>query len=454
MTPHRPKPPGQGKARVYVRRHSGDERLTSVSRKQRLREQQQAAASALGELQDRWRTLSSTEDWSEPAQWGTRRVHLSAHDCNPDFPHTIPPQYPGERPQPFDYKHVLSRVRQPVRPWEEHGQHEGGVVERGLARTVNEIVVASQEDVLSASATTRTSRNTPSSHPCRNPSTRASTGAPRFDRIQMLLADSEDEAGTPDPPTFHRYFAPGLFSYETRNPSWVRRNEEITQRVRKEQLAQLDKETRQQRAKYLLAREGLMGRFRKRMREQFEQALLRKEPHALRKLEGYLQQRHMEECRRTIGDRCAPVHGALPILSHDPLSSSMGSPTLASAVIDVLMTGSATLRAGNRVTVPRQNVNHSIVSLPETVERGATAPAPSLQQEAVLSSRHTPPHSAEYRPFSPLAPRPAKLISRNSERIASARLKRVPDTLSQSWDLTAEETYQELDRFSEYIKGL
>ena len=401
---------------------------SGLTRKKKLREAQKEAENFIAGKSDEWmgRVLTSRSDIYEP-----KEILCSAYDC---FDFDLPLQSAEAPAEKYDYD--VSKERKWFNPRNTISVNRNPVQEQ-MHQTISGMCPTLQSDIQEIRLPKASISMTGIGSLCQNAwdptcdSCEDSTGS--FKTHPTRLRRKPQSARPRG--RFVSYSHPGSFSLEKRDPHWIERNKEYYKLESDWNRLKSDEAFRLRRIKHLAMREENLTKLRNSMKQRFHKALVQNEPFARKRFDDYLQKYFVSICQKS-GRRC---NVSLEDTFAAKLNTTLGSTNtpVGDTVLSMLSASDPIYR------------NESLAMKKRKRSRGSLLiPAPPVVNARRDSAGRLLPAS-QLRP-----PRPAKLLSENSEKII-AKIGRKPYSsscaLTPSWELTPEETIDELNNFDSRV---
>ena len=277
----------------------GTNNSTAATRKERLREQQKRAERSLAAQSDvllgEMLCLCNAGEPAPPSRT------LSAYECADTYDHNIPPQYPYPPQQPYDYAAVSRRHRH-------HATQDtfcnGDIISRGFNEMFNEPQQQQEQQ--------RGSYKEDIQSICPR---KVGPSSMKSKQHSAAWDVSLQDAPLQDCEVVRPKFVPfvpsrGLFGFVETDERKLEHVAALIEQEKQDHVDAMRARAEERAAEHSIRREECLAQLRLRTRHSFEKALVRGEPHAVRKLEEVLAARLEADTANTLGRTCRPAADA------------------------------------------------------------------------------------------------------------------------------------------------
>eukprot|EP01063_Lacrimia_lanifica_P038591 TRINITY_DN8247_c0_g2_i1.p1 TRINITY_DN8247_c0_g2~~TRINITY_DN8247_c0_g2_i1.p1 ORF type:complete len:486 (+),score=174.40 TRINITY_DN8247_c0_g2_i1:44-1459(+) len=465
-----PRPPPRGKiGQCYIRglAQPGRPGSSGLTRRQILRAKQREAEAEIAARVDDWFESIRGGAPGGPGQRQRQQAMPSAYECAEEFHMDVPQHSKHPSAAKYDYaKHAEGGGSDT----QLFGQTvpRGGVVERMLRDTVGDLKLRYDGPPTPPRSAPQTARQSlkhdiESVRPRKSgpsqasvdfalPSSRGTGTARSVPAWDPADADTDasvyDSESYRPKPSFKVPFTKGRsFGWEKRDPNEAAKNAQLRQEEREYFKDERDKEWMDRHVTHLALRENQLAKLREKTRTNFEKALLRAEPHALKKLDAYLLNQWGLEASRTEGRRCHPSQNTPEFgftLTSDEESAGMFLHWLRASARRAITEDERPPAVRDADGKRKGRMRSKRISQAHVVHPVMPRTADANRRDATGQLLH----ADKLKP-----PRPTMLMSDVSRRITEGIKRELPVRvkLTPEWDLTPAEVHNELADFEQRV---
>eukprot|EP01060_Flectonema_neradi_P027311 TRINITY_DN36912_c0_g1_i1.p1 TRINITY_DN36912_c0_g1~~TRINITY_DN36912_c0_g1_i1.p1 ORF type:complete len:416 (+),score=58.61 TRINITY_DN36912_c0_g1_i1:126-1373(+) len=392
-----------------------------LTRKKKLREAQREAETFIANKSDEWLGQVLKSQSGSHNEYANKEVMCSAYDCS-DF--DIPIQSAQPPAEKYDYSSL--KVRKWFNPKKSISMEWNPLQDLVQNKPSRQSIVSAGDIHEIRPQKTPVSLSRIASPSCVDTS--------QWDPTDTFSIEEPPAERPPKRRRFLTHSRASSFNWENRNPAMRERNRNY-QNIESAWISlKSDEAFHAKRIMHLASREESLSKLREKMKQRFQKALVHNEPFARKRFDEYLKKYFVTVCRKS-GRRC---NMSLEKTFIDQLNATINTTTpLGDTVMSLLsLKGKPSHR--NELSMKNRARKRGSMLIP--------AP-PAVENRRDSSGRLLPASKLR-------APRPATLLSENSEKIVSKMGRRKYSStceLSPSWELTPNETIMELDNFDSRI---